>query len=77
MPATGSSSDDSDGSNGSSGQRSVEVAQADVAFEDASRLEYDRRRKTQLAQESHRIDAAAADAAFLRLLVNVVNKVCC
>lgn len=71
---SGSSSDDSDGSNRSGGQRSVEVAQADVAFEDASRLEYDRRRKTQLAQESHRIDAAAADAAFLRLLVNVVNK---
>ena len=58
-------------------EQQVSIAQAEVSFEDASRLDYDRRRRERIAKAGHRIDAAAADDTFVRLLVNVVNKVVC
>ena len=53
------------------------ITQGSVDFEDASRLEFDRKRHAELLHTGlqKRVDPAAADRLFIRLLVNVLNKV--
>ena len=52
------------------------LTQGSVDFEDASRLEYDRRRNTELLHKGLQLRTvpASADRLFIRLLVNVLNK---
>ncbi|KAK9789378.1 hypothetical protein WJX73_004782 [Symbiochloris irregularis] len=73
---TEKSSSSSSASSSSEGEEEdgVTVAQSEVAFEDASRLEYDRRRRERMAKTADRVNAKAADASFMRLLVHIVNK---
>ena len=54
------------------------ITQGSVDFEDASRLEFDRRRHAELLHTGlqNRVDPASADRLFIRLLVAVLNKAC-
>ena len=53
------------------------ITQGSVDFEDASRLEFDHKRHADLLHKGlqNRVNPISADRLFIRLLVDVLNKV--